>query len=270
MSDLFNSLLVVPIINILVLIYNVLIFVHIPFAFGFSIIVLTALMRLVLFPLTAQQLRSSKKMQDLNPHLALLREKHKGDAKMLQSETMKLYKQHGVNPISGCLPLLVQLPFIWALYSVLNKVVHLSSDTVLSQINSLIYFAPLKLTHPWDPTFFALPLGKSPSQLITTIGILILLVPVLTGILQFIQSKMLFPGTPKQKGSEKKDESFAASFQSQSTYIFPAMIAILSYTFPIGLSLYWNTFTIFGIIQQYQIQGWGGLAPLIEKYGRKK
>lgn len=265
MGNLFNTLLVIPIINILVVIYNVLLAIHLPYALGFSIIVLTSLMRLILFPLTAQQLKSSKKMQDLNPHLSTLRERHKGDAKTLQTETMKLYKEHGVNPIAGCLPLLVQLPFIWALYTVLNKVVRLDSSAILSYINSLLYFEPLKLTKVWDPSFFGLPLGKSPSDLIGGIGIAILILPLITGTTQFIQSKMLFSQKPPLKTGEKKKEDFASSFQTQSTYIFPIMIGVLSFTFPLGLSLYWNTFTVFGIIQQYQIQGWGGLAPWIKK-----
>lgn len=265
MSNIFDTLLVIPIINILVAIYTLLSILHLPYALGFSIIALTALMRLILFPLTAQQLKSSKKMQDLNPHLSTLRDKHKGDAKTLQAETMKLYKEHGVNPIAGCLPLLVQLPFIWALYTVLDKVVRLDSGAVLSYINGLLYFEPLKLTKVWDPNFFGLPLGKSPADLIGSIGIVILVLPLITGITQFIQSKMLFPSKPPLKPGEKRKEDFASSFQTQSTYIFPIMIGVLSFTFPIGLSLYWNTFTVFGIIQQYQIQGWGGLSPWIKK-----
>src|SRR3990167_11200851 len=154
MGNLFNTLLVTPIINLLVLIYFVLNAVHLPYDLGFSIIVLTALMRLILFPLTDQQLKSSKKMHDLNPHLTELKERHKGDAKTLQAETMKLYKEHGVNPIAGCLPLLVQLPFIWALYTVLDKVVRLDSSAVVSYINGLLYFDGLKLSKVWDPSFF--------------------------------------------------------------------------------------------------------------------
>ncbi len=269
MANIFNTFLVIPIINLLVLIYKALILVHVPFAFGFSIIALTAITRLVLFPLTASQLKSSKKMQELSPHLQRLKEKHKGDSKTLQSETMKLYKENGVNPAAGCVPLLIQLPFIWALYSVLNKVVHLGGSAVTTEVNHSVYSNSLKLSKAWDTSFFGLPLGESPSHLIGTVGFLIILIPVITGLLQFIQSKMMFSSTP-QTDVKKQSEDFAASFQKQSAYIFPAMIAFLSFGFPLGLSLYWNTFTIFGIIQQYQIQGWGGLKPLIEKYGRKK
>ena len=250
-------------INILVIIYQVLFFLHIPYALGFSIIVLTVVIRLLLYPLTATQLKASKKMQDLNPHLSRLKEKHKNDAKMLQSETMKLYKEHGVNPAAGCLPVIIQLPLIWALYTVLQDVVKFNT----SQINSVLYSFVPKLSNSWDTYFFGLPLAQTPSHLWQTVGPLILLVPVLTGIFQFIQSKMMLPVKPvsAEKKEVKKQEDFASAFQSQSLYIFPLMIAFFSWGFPIGLSLYWNTFTIFGIIQQYKVAGLGGLKEWTDK-----
>jgi len=180
---------------------------------------------------------------------------------------MKLYKAHGVNPAAGCLPVLIQLPVIWALYAVLQNIVFLNSQEVVAHVNSVVYFSFLKLGVPWDQYFFGLSLAKSPSQLFGSVGIIVSLVPILTGVFQLIQSKMMMPSNPSKnvKQGGKKKEDFASSFQSQSTYIFPFMIAFLSFTFPIGLSLYWNTFTIFGIIQQYQIAGMGGLGPWIKK-----
>lgn len=267
MSTLFDEILVRPIINILVAIYQLLNFVHIPFALGFSIIILTVVIRLILYPLISSQLKASKKMQDLAPHLSNLKNKHKGDAKRLQAETMRLYKEHGVNPMAGCLPMIIQLPIIWALYSVLQKIVALNSTKAVTEINSLLYSVDLlKLTKPWDTNFFGIPLGQNPSHLVSVIP-LIVLVPVLTGFLQFIQSKMLFTKQPdlNKNDKKKKEEDFSSAFQSQSMYIFPVMIGFFSYQFPIGLSLYWNTFTLFGILQQYQIQGWGGLKQWKDK-----
>jgi YidC/Oxa1 family membrane protein insertase len=113
---------------------------------------------------------------------------------------------------------------------------------------------------------------------------LILLIPVITAALQFLQSKMMVPAkavpveatqqSKKKKDTkalaipEKKEDSateFAQAFQTQSLYIFPLMLGYLSFNFPIGLSLYWNTFTLFGILQQYQISGWGSLSSLFGK-----
>lgn len=266
MGHFFDLIFVNPIINVLVLLYQIFFAVHIPYALGFSIIGLTILIRLILYPLISSQLRASLKIQKVAPHISLLKEKHKGDAKRLQAETMKLYKEHGVNPAAGCLPVLIQMPIIWALYSVLQKIVTLNSHSVVSEVNKIVYFDFLKLSNSWDSSFFGLPLGLSPSHLLSKIGPLVFLVPLLTGLFQFVLSKMMIhPPSQTVLTKEKKKEDFASTFQSQSLYIFPLMIGFFSYGFPIGLSLYWNTFTIFGIVQQYKILGPGGLA-----WGKKK
>ena len=119
--------------------------------------------------------------------------------------------------------------------------------------------------------------SESPSQLLKSYGVLIFLFPILTAAFQFVQSKMMVPPATKDtkiekktsdkktKDKEKPADDFATAFQSQSLYLLPLIIGFTSYNFPIGLSLYWNTFTIFGIIQQYRIAGWGGLESWIQK-----
>lgn len=267
----FNDVFIRPFITILVGIYHLLVFLHIPSPLGFSIILLTIIIRFVLYPFTASQLKASKKMQALNPHLTSLKEKHKGDAKRIQQETMRLYKEHGVNPAAGCLPMIIQLPVIWAIYSVFQNIVRLAPQKVVEYVNSSVYISAFKLSHSWDQHFFGIPIGQDPSHLVKTIGYPILLVPILTGVFQLIQSKMMYAKTEpaknkiKSKDKEKKEEDFATAFQTQSLYIFPFMIGFFSYTFPIGLSLYWNTFTIFGILQQHRVAGLGGLSEWIEK-----
>lgn len=283
MGDFFNLVFIIPIINILVVIYSIFSFLHIPYALGFAIIGLTIVIRFILYPLTNSQLKASMKMQKIAPHLSKIKEKHKGDSVRIQQETMKAYKEHGINPAAGCLPVLIQMPIIWALYSVLQRVVNIKSGVAMGEINKIVYFDFLKLHSVWDPSFFGLPLGALPSKLMSTIGPLILLVPILTGVLQFIFSKMMIPSKTgvasdatgvavlekdieKKTQVDKKDAGdFASAFQTQSLFIFPVMIGFFSYGFPIGLSLYWNTFTIFGIIQQYKIMGLGGLATWIKK-----
>lgn len=260
-GDFFNLILVWPITNVLIALYKGLVLAHVPYALGFSIIILTVIIRFLLYPLISSQLKASRKMQEIAPHLSRLKDKHKGDAKTLQQETMKLYKEHGVNPAAGCLPVLIQLPIIWALYAVLQQIVSLKSSAAIAYINKTVYLNSLKVSGNWDTTFFGLPLGQTPAQLLPSLGGLILLVPIITGLFQFIQSKMMFakPQTLTNEKNKPKKEDFASVFQTQSLYLFPVMIAFFSYGFPIGLSLYWNTFTIFGIFQQYQISGWGGL-----------
>lgn len=268
----FNIVLVWPIVNILLAIYNGLLFLNIPFPLGFAIIILTIFIKIILYPFVSAQLKVSKKMQELSPHLAKLKEKHKHDSKTLQGETMRLYKEHGVNPAAGCLPMLIQLPILFMLYSVLQKIVTQKSNVILGELNKIAYFESLKLNLAWDTNFFGLSLGQSPSNMFS-IAPFIILVPVLTGVFQFILSKMMVSPKPvvleKIKKDEKKQEDFASAFQTQSLYIFPAMIGFFSYTLPIGLSLYWNTFTLFGILQQYRVQGLGGLSGWKEKIFKK-
>lgn len=283
MGNIFSIIFINPVINLLIIIYSGLLALHIPFAFGFSIIGLTLVIRLILSPLIVSQLKTSKKMQELTPHLNKLKEQHKNDQTRLQAETMKLYQQHGVNPLAGCLPLVIQLPLIAGFYSVLNEAVKTDQKQVISYINRALYpaFSHLQLHKLWDQNFFGLPLGHRPSELVSHVGFLILLIPLLTAGLQLIQSKMMFAVSQEklhdvEKDAKKthnkdlvkevkKDDDFATAFQTQSLYIFPLMIGYLSWGFPVGLSLYWNTFTIFGILQQYQISGIGGLKDWLPK-----
>jgi YidC/Oxa1 family membrane protein insertase len=275
--NIFNTLLIWPITNVLLVIYQLFAHAGLPFALGFSLIGLTIVIRLLLYPVISSQLKTAKKMQDLNPLLSRVKEKHKGNSTLIQQETMKLYKDHGVNPALGCLPLIVQLPIIWALYSVLQHVVELPSDKVVVAINKIAYSDFLRLAKPWDTQFFGLPLGQKPSELLHTVGPAILLVPILTGVLQLVQSKMMMGSQTtkvvvketgkalKKPDIAVKQDDFASAFQAQSLFIFPFMIGFFSYTFPIGLSLYWNTFTIFGILQQYLVAGTGGLSDWLAK-----
>jgi len=281
MGNFFNLILVYPIINILVAVYNLFSLVHLPYALGFAIIGLTVVIRFIMYPLTTSQLKASMKMQKIAPHLAKLKKKYKGDAKKMQEETMRLYKEHGINPAAGCLPVLIQMPVIWSLYSVLQRVVGFKSNLALAEINKIVYFDFLKLHSVWDTSFFGLSLGAMPSKIFNfnnlfSASTLILLIPVLTGVLQFFLSKMMIPAKTgievlekdieaKAPVDKKDAEDFASAFQTQSLFIFPLMIGFFSFSFPIGISLYWNTFTIFGIIQQYKIMGLGGLSTWIKK-----
>jgi YidC/Oxa1 family membrane protein insertase len=98
-------------------------------------------------------------MQTVTPHLTKLKEKHKKDAARLQKETMALYKEHGINPVAGCLPVLLQLPIIWGLYSVLQHIVALKPEAVVGTVNKIAYSPALHLVKPWDNHFFGLPLS---------------------------------------------------------------------------------------------------------------
>lgn len=266
--ELFNIILVNPITNILVALYQLLMALSVPYALGFAIILLTIVIRFLLYPITSSQLKMSKKMQELAPHLSSLKEKHKSDPKKLQQETMQLYATHGVNPLAGCLPTILQMIVLFGLYAVLNEVAK-DPKTVLTHINSVMYFDELKLSRVWDTSFFGLPLIKKPSELLSTLGPVILLVPILTGVFQFVQSAMMFskPAQAPVKKEGKSDVStdFASAMQNNTLYILPIMIGYFSFTFPLALALYWNTFTLFGIIQQYRVGGLGRIGDWKEK-----
>lgn len=274
----FDELLVRPLLNVLVAIYQGLVFLGIPYPLGFSIIVLTVLIRGVMYPMITSQLRASKKMQELSPHISNLRDRHKGDNTKIHQETMRLYKEHGVNPASGCLSAIIQMGIIiFGLYPAFTKIISLDPIKAMAEINSkIIYSDALKLTGPWDTYFFGVPLAQNPSQFVTAMPLVVVFIPLITALLQFIQSKMMFSKPEAEKklnevkpASGGKDD-FATIFQTQSLYVFPIMIGFFSYTFPVGLSLYWNTFTVFGILQQYHVSGLGGLEKWNPWKSRKK
>lgn len=255
--SIWNQLLIWPILNILFGIYKVFAAIGLPGSLGLAIIGLTVLIRLALYPLTAAQLKSTQQMQELKPHMDRIRQKYKKDKMRQQQEMAKLYKEYGVNPAAGCLPLLVQIPIFIALYNVLLTIVS-QGDIVKTteEINKIVYAPFLRIDKPWDPNFLGINLGARPSDW-QQVGIVLLAVPIVTGILQFVQTKMMIPKAQealveKAAADKKVDSSdFANIMQKQMLYFFPVMIAFVSYTFPIGLSLYWNAFSVFGIIQQY-------------------
>jgi YidC/Oxa1 family membrane protein insertase len=262
----FDVVFIQPLLNLMVVLYHLLVAAHVPYAVGFSIILLTIVIRFLLYPFMHQSLKQQKKMQQLTPHINKLKEKHKGDAKQLQVAQMELFKSEGVNPASGCALMLVQLPVLISLYNVLLKVVHAKS---LNDINHYIYTDSLKLHHVWDTSFFGLSLGKTPGELLPHVGFAILLVGIITGGLQLLQSRMMMlPAAETAKLPKKTEPDFATTFQTQSMYLLPVMVGFFAHTLPFGLSLYWNTLTIFGIMQQYRVQGWGGLVdwfPFLQK-----
>src|SRR3989304_8809199 len=115
-GEIFDLVFFGPVINLLVIIFQGLSAVHIPGALGFAILILTVIIRIIVWPFMATQIKATKKMADLKPHLNELKKKHKDDKKALASAQMALYKEHGVNPAGGCLPALIQIPVFIALF----------------------------------------------------------------------------------------------------------------------------------------------------------
>lgn len=274
--DLFNLVFLGPVINLLVLIFQGLQALHIPGALGFAIVILTVAIRILVWPFMSSQIKSVKKMADLKPHLDELKKKHKDDKKTLASAQMALYKEHGVNPAGGCLPALIQIPVFIALYQSITNILP-GNDGHIDRINSLLYFPQLKLPATLDPNFFGLNLGLKPSEF-GTHGVYLLFVPLITALLTFIQSKMTMPvpikhyksDSPKEEKEKGGLEESMGQVQSQMVYMMPLMIGYFAFSFPVGLAIYWNTYTILGIIQQHRITGWGGIENLISKIKNQK
>src|SRR3989344_4973490 len=271
-GDIFNTVLFGPILNLLVAILQGLEFIHLPGALGFAIIILTIVIRLLVWPFMQTKLKSARKMAELKPQLDDLKIKHKGDKQGLASAQMALYKQHGVNPAGGCIPALIQLPVFIALA---NAIPMLFDANQLQKVNDLLYFPNLKLIAPPDPHFAGFSLGDKLIDKTPFVGEwwVLMLIPIITMALSFIQSKMMLPVKPLQVRTEDSKvaikekegvEDTMGAMQSQMMFMMPLMIGVFSYQFPVGLSLYWNIFTLVGIIQQYLIAGWGGFAPWIK------
>ena len=262
-----SSVLYNPILNVLIAFYKLFEFLHVPGPLGFAVIGLTIVIRLLLYPLMAAQLRSAKKMARIKPHMDALAIKHKGDKQALQQAQMALYKEHGVNPAAGCLPLLIQMPVLIALYNVFYQVLNNGNLTkVITDINRIVYLPAFKITN-LDLNFFGINLAVKPSQF-QTHGYFLLLVPLVTAALQWWQTKLMMATMPKAPAvdakptadakalvvkGEKPKEDMAGDMQKQMAIITPIMFGYFAYQFPLGLALYWNVFGLFGIIQQIAI-----------------
>jgi YidC/Oxa1 family membrane protein insertase len=199
-----------------------------------SIVVFTVLTRVLTYPLSYQQIKSSKAMQELQPKLKQLQEKHKGDREKLAQEQMRLYREHGVNPLAGCLPLLIQLPILFGLYGAINASLASTPLQILDLQHRLLVpdlarLVPLQNQFLWlnlalpDPTF---------------------ILPILVVATTWLQSKLM---TPTPANADPKDPSAAMS--RNMTIMMPLMIGMFSLSFASGLSIYWVVSNIVGIAQ---------------------
>ncbi len=251
MQALLNTLIIHPIVNLLLLFYLFFSSIGIEGALGFALIGLTAFMRLLLNPFYAQQMNLSSKMADIKPQLDALQKKYKDDKTKLQQEQLQLYKDNGINPAGGCLVGLLQLPFIIGLYNSLLIFLNEKSMTeIAANVNKIAYTDILKVT-TIDPTFFGFNLAKAPSGF-QTLGWHYLLIPIITGLLQYFQGKYTLPTTPKkvtEDGKKNTEPDMSQIMSTQMKVMFPLMVGYFSYILPVGLAIYWNVFSFFSIVQ---------------------
>lgn len=227
MIGLFQTIIYQPIFNSFVLLYNL-----IPDV-GVVILIITLVIKLLLYPLTASSIKAQKSLSEMQPKLDALKSKYKDDKQALAQETMKMYKEHKVNPLGSCLPILVQLPIFIALYMVLQ------AGLASNNFDKLYSFV------------------ANPGQINTvTLGVFDLkeasiVLAVLAGAAQFFQSKMFIKKkAPKVAGEGAKDENMTAMMNKQMLYFLPIMTIFIGIKMPAGLTLYWLLSTVLTVGQQ--------------------
>jgi len=208
--------------------------------YGISIIIFTLLTKLLLMPFTIKQLKSSKEMAALQPKIKEIQDKYKGNKEKVSQLTMELYKEHNYNPLSGCLPLLIQFPIIIGLFTALRQpetYVFMNDPELLARATQDFFLWVPNLSQP-DLLSNVMPNG--PEWLTTLPGLL----PITSAVLTYFQMKSM---NSAQTTSSSTQNTQLKVMQT----IFPVMILMWGKTMAAGLILYWTVGNIFQIAQQY-------------------
>lgn len=229
MSSLYNNLLVEPIYNTLVTLFDIF-----PLAgAGLSIILITIIVRLALFPLSKKAVKAQIEMQSLTPALEEIKTKYKDNKEEQARRTLALYKERGVNPFSGILVLLIQLPVIFALY-------YIFVSTGFPEINTELLYSFVVPPAEVNPMFFGADLTQKSAIL-----------ALLAAITTYYQIKLASPiNTKKSDGAPSFGDDLARSMQTQMKYFFPVMVFFIAYTISGVIALYWLTTNLFTIGQE--------------------
>ncbi|MBR5236721.1 MAG: YidC/Oxa1 family membrane protein insertase [Clostridia bacterium] len=245
--------------------------------YGWTLVLFTLITKAILLPLTIKQQKSMSKMQAIQPKLQELQKKYQYDKEKLNQETMKLYQSNDINPMSGCLPLLIQFPVLIALYNIIRSpltyVIQLGKHglpsieeihTALTALGSTVSvkdqigiaaemtrladglaeaFPGVDMLYI-DFSFFGLNLSQTPSLSVLSP---LLLIPVLAGLTTFLTSWL----TTKMNGQSTANKDGAAGSMQMMTYFFPLMTVFFSVSLPAGLGFYWIISNIVQIVQQY-------------------
>ena len=193
---------------------------------GLAIIVFTIIIKTLLLPLTIKATRSSKAMQEVAPKIKEIQKKYGKDRARASQETMALYQQHGVNPMAGCLPMLIQIPIFFGLY---RAIFNLSEGNVGEWGQGFLWLDSLSQPDPWK------------------------LLPIMAGLFQFVQTRMMRPANqPKSDDPQQQIMNVMMNFM-------PLMVVLFGWGFASGPVIYWVTQSVYSVIQQWFITGWGSL-----------
>jgi len=203
---------------------------------GIAVIILTVLVKFILFPLSQKSVSTQARMREIEPELKKIKEKHKDNQQEQARQTMEIYKKHGINPFSGCLLLLIQLPVIFALYFVFLKGFVFDPKLLYSFVS-----LPVNI----DILFFGIDLAKKS-----------LFLAVLAGVTQYAQLALSIPPVKPLDPNAKLSfqEEFSRNMSTQMKYIFPFLVFFISYSLSSALALYWVVSNLFAVGQELHVR----------------
>jgi YidC/Oxa1 family membrane protein insertase len=229
--NLWDTIIIQPFTNVLLFIYSLL-----GHNFAIAIIVFTVLIRLITYPLTIQQQKSAKAMQQLQPQLQALQKKYAKDKEKLNQETMNLYKEAGINPLGGCLPLLLQFPIFIGLYQVILLVMAVNPLQMLNLSKQMYPFLPgLAALLPLNNRFLWLDLGQPD---------LFYILPILVVVTTYWQQKVMTPPSADPQSQ---------AMNQQMALMMPLMFGYFVMISPSGLGLYWLISNLIGVAQYWMV-----------------
>ena len=251
---------------ILFAVYQFLANLGVPGAIAWAIVVLTLIVRAVLIPLYRKQLVSQRRMQLLQPEIKEIQKRFKGDSMKARIAQQELFKERGINPLAGCLPLLLQLPLLFIMYSVIqNGLTNQDPSAMLTVFG--VQVVDLQCTNVVDgvrdaarPCIDAnVPLLGNiaqPLAFLWIFGFGLSALAIVSSLLQLVQSRMLLPA------ADPDNDDPNVRIQRQTMLFLPLISVVYGGFLPAGLFIYWIVATIFSIVQQYLIVGWGSMFPL--------
>jgi YidC/Oxa1 family membrane protein insertase len=238
------NILIAPFVNALFGFY------YITHNLGWSVVIVTVLIRMILLPLVLPSLKSAKKMRELQPKLKKLQEKYKGKKEELAKAQMDLYRTEGINPLSGCLPQLAQVAVLIIFFSAFNMVTDFShgKGTFENLNKQLIPSFQIDKNFKFDTGFLGTNLANTPAKAFSNgidIGLVLPMILLLgSGVLQYFSAKMMMPTAKTdeavlQKENKDKEDDMMSAMRTQSTYMMPLMTIFIGWNFSLGILLYW-------------------------------
>lgn len=185
-------------------------------SYALAIILMAIIIKVILYPLTVKQMKSTMGMQDIQPKMQEIQKKYKNNPEKMNQEVMALYQEYEINPMAGCLPLIIQMPILYGLFAAMRSFEYVNTA---------------------DAGFFWVANISDPDPLH--------LLPIIVGVAMFLQQKFMMPATQPGGGNDQMNQMMKVML-----YVMPVMIGFMALTLPSGLAIYWAMFSILGMVQQ--------------------